>query len=88
MVNIVKKFIESNGWAVFWTMHYNSDNNMVLQKYGLHIQTQSSIMDHFVGNSQFYNSVVDADVIHSVDNHSNHLPIYAKFNVNQPKLLF
>ena len=26
---------------------------------------------------------MDADVINSVDNHSNHLPIYTKFNVNQ-----
>ena len=71
-VNIVKQFIESNGLAVFCTMPYNPDNNSnteVRHTYWNTINhvTHSSIIDHFIGNSTFYNSVVDADVIHSVN---------------------
>lgn len=88
MVNIVKQFIESNGLEVFWTNPYNPDNpniSEVRYTYSNTVNnvTHSSIIDHFIGNSTLYNSVVDADVIHSVDNHSNHSPIYTKFNVNE-----
>ena len=88
MMNIVKQFIESNGLAVFFTMPYNPDNNSIAEERHTYSNTidnftHSSIIDHFIGSSTFYNSVVDADVIHSVDNHSNHSPIYIKFNVNQ-----
>ena len=37
-----------------------------------------STIDHFVGNRALYNTVIEADVVHSGENPSNHAPIIAK----------
>ena len=44
-------------------------------------QVSSSIIDHFIGNDIVINSVVDAGVLHDVNNPSNHEAIFTKLNL-------
>ena len=87
-VNHVRRFIEEKGLSVFWNNPDNDQAHSIANvpfTYSNTVNniTHSSIIDHFIGNRRLFNAVQEANVLNSVDNHSNHLPIYCKFIVNQ-----
>ena len=87
-VNIVRNFVEQNGLKVFWSHpdanpeHFIKDIEYTFTTTRENI-TYASTLDHFIGNERMYGSVTEAGVIESPDNHSGHLPIYFKFDVNK-----
>ena len=90
-VNHVRRFIEEKGLSVFWNNPDNDQAHSIANvpfTYSNTVNniTHSSIIDHFIGNRRLFNAVQEANVLNSVDNHSNHLPIYCKFIVNQLNL--
>ena len=45
-------------------------------------QTSSSVIDHFASNGILFNSVMEAGVIHTGENPSNHSPIYTRLQLS------
>jgi len=86
MVNIIRDFVNTTGLNIFWSMPDNSETHRITNIPFTYVNTvnnvtHSSVIDHFLGNDRLFNAVVEADVIVSADNHSNHLPIYCKLNI-------
>ena len=69
---------------IFWeNTDENNDHNIEAVDYTYEQVNNNgdiftSTIDHFVGNAAMYNIVVEAGVIHSGDNPSNHSPIFTK----------
>jgi len=90
-VNIISNFIDRTGLKVFWNFPDNSENRYIANvryTYSNTVNnvTHSSVIDHFLSNERLFNAVIEADVINSADNLSNHLPIYCKLKVDQLNL--
>ena len=81
-VQIVSAFIEDLSLKVLWS---NPNDSVQIIDF-THSATNRgmasySTIDHFIASPHIYNSVLEASVIHSGDNTSNHSPIYCKINI-------
>ena len=77
-VRTVTNFLERNSLLKSWDK-FNIDFSYSHSSNGI---TRTSIIDHFFWNQNSeLNSVIDAGVIHHVDNKSDHEPIYCVFKV-------
>ena len=77
-VNYVNNFIEDNSLVKSWEK-YDVDFTHVHEANG---QTYTSIIDHFFWSQNAEEQIIDAGVIHHVDNKSDHEPIYCTVKIN------
>ena len=83
-VQAVRLFIESQHLRVFWT----DPNDRIQHVDFTHSSTigqasSFSIIDHFISSERIFNYVLEAGVIHSGENVSNHSAIYCKVDIGQ-----
>ena len=81
--NIIRDFFNDINFLIFWENTGQADNHLIneIDYTYQHLNNGEifvSTIDHFVSNRTLYNAVIEADVIHSGDNPSNHSPIFAK----------
>ena len=83
-VEIVRSFILDLNLLVFWS-NPNQSVQVIDFTFSQTVRgvTARSTIDHFVGSSNVFDSVVEAGVVHSVDNPSNHSAIFCKLNIGQ-----
>ena len=70
-------------FLIFWENTDQSDGHLIQDVDYTHHQIYNgesflSTIDHFVSNDALYNKVVEAGVIHTGENPSNHSPIFVK----------
>ena len=85
-VQIVQNFIENLGVTVFWSNPDDDPQHLIHNVDFTHTTVRNdrmftSTVDHFMGSTQVYNCVTEAGVVHSVDNFSDHCPVYAKLGI-------
>ena len=90
-MNSIAQFVEENNFKVFWNHPQISETQKIANVGFTYANTVNNItytscIDHFVGNASVFNSVIEADVLNSADNHSGHLPIYCKIKVGMLNL--
>ena len=83
---IVENFFDDLKFLIFWeTTSEDDDHNIEAVDYTYEQvnngETFTSTIDHFVGNAALFNKVVEAGVIHSGENPSNHSPIFTKIDL-------
>ena len=71
-VNYVNNFLEKNSFIKSWE-NFHVDYTHVHEANGI---TYTSILDHFFCSQSLDNEMIEAGVIHHVDNKSDHEPIY------------
>ena len=76
-VRTIRDFFEDIGLVSFWAQ---DDNENISNNNGA---SYLSKIDHFISNERVYNAVVEASVIHSGENLSDHSPIFCKLNVGE-----
>ena len=81
-VNSIKTFMEDNSlqssWSKFsvdFTCSHDANEHSFI-----------STIDHFLLNDALLNVILDAGVIHDIDNLSDHSPIYCQFDVDNVKV--
>ena len=84
--DIVKNYFIEAGLTIFWENSINNENIQAVDY--THMNTANRIpalstIDHFVSSMKVFESVVEAGVIHSGMNQSNHSPIYTKIQVGK-----
>ena len=83
----IETFFEDIQFKIFWEHHDLTPGHKINQVDFTYCQTRdqnisTSVIDHFVGNTAIFNRVIEAGVIHSGENLSNHSPIYTKLNLS------
>ena len=84
--SIIEDFFSELNLVIFWDNPDDSEGHLIqavdytFQQSNIDACYRSSI-DHFVSNSVCYDSVIEAGVLHSGDNPSNHSPIFAKIDL-------
>ena len=79
--NIVKDFFNDINFIIFWEDQAENHEISKIDFTYQHIyngEMFTSTIDHFASNRALYNAVIEADVVHSGENPSNHAPIIAK----------
>ena len=81
-VEIVESFIVHRGLFKSWDK-YEADFTHVVENKE---KTFTSTLDHFFWNQNMNNKIIDAGVLHLVDNLSDHSPIYCTINVENRRI--
>ena len=81
--NIIINFFNDIDFLLFWENTDQAQNHLIneIDFTYQHLNNGEiflSTIDHFASNRVLYNSVIEADVVHSGENPSNHSPIFAK----------
>ena len=80
---IIKQFFDDLNFYIFWENtdqtvgHFIHEVDFTFQQEN-NGQISTSTIDHFAGNDMLHKSVIEAGVIHSGENTSNHSPIFTK----------
>ena len=74
---IVENFFDELNLKIFWENPDERPDHLVSQIDFTHCQIKdgqmsASIIDHFVANNLLFDKVVEANVVHSAENNSNH----------------
>ena len=83
----IKNFFNDINFLLFWENTDQAENHLINEIDFTHQHVNKreiflSTIDHFASNGPLYDSVIEADVIHSGENPSNHSPIFAKVALN------
>ena len=83
---MVENFFDDINFYIFWENTDQAPEHNVHAVDYTHQQVRNgetfiSTIDHFAGNAVLYNSVLEAGVIHSGENPSNHSPIFTKLDL-------
>ena len=82
--NLVKDYFRSLSLQTLWSISDPRIDNIDYTYCSFYNDIPSySILDHFVVNELFFDKLVNAGVIHSGENLSNHEAIYVKFKVDK-----
>ena len=76
-VNDVKTFIENLGLKISWSKFHVDFTHVTVRNDAVF----THILDHFLWGEGTDRDIIDAGVIHHVDNESDHCPIFCCFNV-------
>lgn len=78
-VQIVNDFVQNNMLFSIWDI-FNIDHTQTTERNGV---SYFSTIDHFIFNESLNNMILDAGTLHSVNNSSNHIPIYLSLNIGK-----
>ena len=84
---IIENYFKDLDLHIFWENTDQDDEHNIeavdytYEQVNNNGEVYTSTIDHFVGNAAVYNSVVEAGVIHSGENPSNHSPIFTKLDL-------
>ena len=79
---IVEYFFDELNLKIFWENPDERPDHLVSKIDFTHCQIKD-IIDHFVANNLLYDKVVEANVVHSAENNSNHSAIYTKLKFDR-----
>ena len=84
---IIQNFFNDINFIIFWENWDQAAGHLVQNVDYTHQQEQNgetylSTIDHFVSNKLLFDTVVEAGVIHTGENPSNHSPIYVKIDMD------
>ena len=83
-VQIIRSFIDNLNLKIFWTNPNEKIENVDFTHSSTIGQASSfSTIDHFISTERIYNLVLEAGVIHSGENVSNHSAIYCKVDIGR-----
>ena len=83
-VQIIRSFIDNLNLKIFWTNPNDKIQNVDFTHSSTIGQASSfSTIDHFISTERIYNLVLEAGVIHSGENVSNHSAIYCKVDIGR-----
>ena len=92
-VKIIRDFVDNKNknLNIFWNLPDISETQNISIgpfNYSNTVKnvTHSSTIDHYIGNNRLYSAIIEANLINSVNNLCNHLPMYCKFNINMLNL--
>ena len=92
-VKIIRDFVDNKNknLNIFWNLPDISETQNISIgpfNYSNTVKnvTHSSTIDHYIGNNRLYSAIIEANVINSVNNLCNHLPMYCKYNMNMLNL--